>query len=293
MPPGDFFLQIARLTLAVHCADERVAWQWDEPVSRFLTPPAAADLDLDVRLFDDAPPPRGELLFDSQAVWRIHRDGDGYRIDCHSEMFGAQPYKIATLDESFARGTIALRGDLLPLALNPLDYPLDEVLVANLLARRGAGVELHSCGIVDREGRGHLFVGVSGAGKSTTAGLWEGEAAAVVSDDRVIVREERGAMWMYGTPWHGEAALSLPDGVPLAGVYLLTQASAHALVELPRAAAVARLFGCTFPLFYDAPALDFTVSFLERICDAVPVRELRFARDRGAVELVRSATRVR
>ncbi len=169
--------------------------------------------------------------------------------------------------------------------MHPLEYPLDEVLIANLLAR-GRGVELHSCGIVDRDGRGHLFAGVSGAGKTTTARLWGDTASGVLSDDRVIIRERDGAMWMFGTPWHGEAELSMPGGVPLTGVYLLTQAETNELRELQPAEAVARMFRCTFPLFHDAAALDFTLSFLERIAGRVPVRELRFTRDRAAVDLV-------
>ncbi|MBV8518579.1 MAG: hypothetical protein JO197_14370 [Acidobacteria bacterium] len=286
--PRASFLQIAAITIAVRCEDERIAWKWHEPVSRFLVPPQSVsgvtpDLTLDVVLMDASPPPPAELIFDSDAVWRLYRDGDGFRIDCRSEAFGDTPYKIATFDAEFARGTIQLRPDVA--SLNPLDYPLDEVLVANLLAR-GRGVELHSCGVIDGEGRGQLFVGVSGAGKTTTARLWEGTAAAIVSDDRVIVRERDGAYWMYGTPWHGEAELSINTGVPLAGVYLLTQATSNALRDLSDAEAVARLFRCTFPLFHDAHALDFTLGFLQRLASRVAVRELQFVRDPSVIELV-------
>ena len=285
--PRASFLQIAAIAIAVRCEDERIAWEWQEPMSRFLVPPRpVADLTLDVAVMDAAPPPPAQLIFDSDAVWRLYRDGDGFRIDCQSEAFGDTPYKIATFDAAFAHGTIHLRRDVLP--LNPLDYPLDEVLVANLLAR-GRGVELHSCGVIDAERRGHLFVGVSGAGKTTTARLWEGVASAIVSDDRVIVREKDGAFWMYGTPWHGEAELSLNEGVPLAGVYLLTQAESNALRELSDAEAVARLFRCTFPLFHDAHALDFTLSFLARLAARVPVRELQFVRDPSVIDLVLEA----
>ncbi|HEX2834844.1 MAG TPA: hypothetical protein VHW00_17660 [Thermoanaerobaculia bacterium] len=262
--------------------DARASWRWEEPISRFLVDAADADVELDVRI--GIPPfPSGSLLFDSGAVWSLFRKESGYRIECRSEAFGDAPYKAATFDDTFTRGTIHLRDDVA--SLNPLDYPLDEVLLANLLGR-GRGVELHSCGVIDREGRGRLFVGVSGAGKTTTARLWAGHASGIVSDDRVVVREQNGAMWMFGTPWHGEAELSMPDGVPLAGVYLLTQADRNELRTLPITESIARLFGCTFPLFYDEGALDFTLSFLERLANKVPVRELRFTRDPEAVGVV-------
>ncbi len=53
----------------------------------------------------------------------------------------------------------------------------------------------------------------------------------------------------------------------------------------------ARLFACSFPPFYDGAAVDFTLGMLSRIAEAVPVRELRFTRDRAAVDLVLGATR--
>lgn len=262
-------------------------------MSRFLVP-AVDDPEVELTVRVDSPRRLDDsttrLLFDSDSVWRLYREPMGYRIECRSDAFGDGPYKTAIFDETFTRGTIFMRPGVAH--LNPLDYPLDEVLLANLLGR-GRGVELHSCGVIDPHGRGHLFVGVSGAGKTTTARLWEGAASGIVSDDRVIVREvvkdDRSAMWMFGTPWHGEAELSMPEGVPLAGVYLLVQSEANALRALDPAEAVARLFRCAFPLFYDGDALDFTLSFLARLVASVPVRELQFIRDRSVVDLVLAA----
>ena len=56
----------------------------------------------------------------------------------------------------------------------PLSYPLGELLMTNLLGT-GYGVMLHSSGVVDA-GHGMVFAGVSGAGKTTTAHLWESQA---------------------------------------------------------------------------------------------------------------------
>lgn len=279
----DSFLAVAGITIAVR------GWEgaWEEPMARFLVPRVDAP-DVELHVVVESPGRRvvEEALFDSDSVWRLYREGAGYRIECRSEAFGEGPYKTAIFDETFTRGTIHMEPHVAH--LNPLDYPLDEVLLANLLGR-GRGVELHSCGVIDARGRGHLFVGVSGAGKTTTARLWEGAASGIVSDDRVIVREQDGSMWMFGTPWHGEAELSMPGGVPLAGVYLLVQSDANALRALDAAEAVARLFRCAFPLFYDGEALDFTLSFLARLAASVPVRELQFVQDRSVVDLVLAA----
>lgn len=288
---AEVFLRIGEMTIALRCErDAERLLRLEGPTLRFVTPSSvisstdAVDVDIAVR-FDDIAPFEGKPVFDSGSVWTLYRDGSTWRIECRSVAFGDGPYKVATFDEHFTRGEIVIRRDV---DVAPLDYPLDEVLIANLLGR-GRGVELHSCGVIDQDGRGHLFVGVSGAGKTTTARLWERQASGIVSDDRVIVREHQGAMWMFGTPWHGEAELSMQGGAPLAGVYLLVQAESNELRTISEAEAVARLFGCAFPLFYDAAALDFTLSFLGRLYNSVPVRELRFVRDASVVQLVREA----
>lgn len=279
---GEHFLRIAGMTIALRCADEAIAWEWNAPTQRFLVPPSTPDVDITVRAGAPSSPP-GELLFESGGVWRLFRDDGGYRIECRAELFGAAPYRVACFDETFTRGTIFVTPNAAH--VNPLEYPLDEVLLSHLLGR-GRGAELHSCGVIDRHGRGHLFVGVSGAGKTTTARLWGDDAATIVSDDRVIVREDEGRMWIYGTPWHGEAELSAATRAPLTGVYLLVQSETNELRALSDAEAVVRLFRCTFPLFHDPTAVDFTLSFFARLASMVPVRELRFTRDANVADLV-------
>jgi len=276
------FLRIAGITIAIRCGDPRVTCLREGSVTRFIVDPAPPDVELDVAFLEQYEPPRGALLFDSGAVWRMFAEGDGVRIECQSDLIGAAPYKVATFNHDFTRGTIRVS---LTKPFDPLEYPLDELLIANLLGR-GRGVELHGCGVIAHDGRGHLFVGQSGAGKTTTARMWGDDAREIVSDDRVIVREEDGRLWMHGTPWHGEAELASPSRAPLSGVYLLTQATENELRELPPAVAVARLFGCTFPPFHNPEAVAFTMSMLERIVTRVPVREFRFTRDRAALKLI-------
>jgi hypothetical protein len=285
--PGEHFVDIARIVIALRCEDPRIRWRWSGAMERFVVPPAAADVNLSVGFLDDFTRyPSGTLLFESGGVWRMFRDGAGFRIECRTYPGGDAPYKVALLNDAFTHGRVLLAAHAAPES-NPLEYPLDEVLIAHLLGR-GRGVELHSCGIIDHDGRGHLFAGASGAGKTTTARLWQtsGAAASIISDDRVIVREHEGALRMYGTPWHGEAELSAAAAAPLAGIYLLQQADTNELRELSAIEAVPRLFGCAFPPFHDASAVDFTLSFLARMCERVTVRELRFTRDARAVELV-------
>jgi hypothetical protein len=282
-------IRIANIAIGIRYAEESLRRPLSETVSRFAVSGVEPDLMIMVEAMPPDLPPPGGLLFDSGAVWRAYDDAGGFRIDCWSDLFGDAPYKSALFDRELRGGRILVRRDAYLDTMHPLDYPLDEVLIAHLLGR-GRGVELHGCGIIDGEGRGQLFVGQSGAGKTTTARVWLSEAHYdIVSDDRVIVRFVDGEWRMFGTPWHGEAELSSPQSAPLAAIHLLVQAPRTELVSLPPAQAAAALFGCTFPPFYDAEALSFTLECLERIVRDLPVRTLRFLPDRSIIECVRSA----
>ena len=85
------------------------------------------------------------------------------------------PYKTALFVPDFSRGHVCLHRPFFADApsVDPLEYPLDELLVISLLGQ-GRGVEIHGCGVVDGSS-GYLFVGQSGAGKTTIARLWQAE----------------------------------------------------------------------------------------------------------------------
>ena len=284
-------ISIAGMLLRVRYADESLRRPLSETTGRFAGGGRDGHVDLDI-VIDEMPSALaapGKLLFDSGAVWRMHEMADGFRIDCHSALFGDSPYKIALFNRDFSEARVFVRSRAFTEGMHALDYPLDEVMVSHLLGR-GRGVELHSCGIVDRDGRGQLFVGQSGAGKSTTARVWLADGDyEIVSDDRVIVRFTGGEWRMFGTPWHGEAELSTPASAPLAAIHLLAQAPQTELIALPAAQAVAALFGCAFPPFYDAGSVAFTLECLERLVQDIPVRRLRFAPDRSVIDCIRSA----
>jgi hypothetical protein len=281
-------LRIAGITIAVSSNDPAITPSVDAPSAAFLVDgDGPADVDVVVERVAVMPEASGTPIFDSGGTWALSDEGGSFRIDCKAPVFGDAPYKIAYFDRNYTTGRVLMRADLFNGRVEPLQYPIDELLVANLLAR-GRGVELHCCGIIGPDGLGRLFVGQSGAGKTTTARLWLAHRndIEIVSDDRVILRESGGRWRMYGTPWHGDAELATPSSAPLAAIYLLQQAKATRVVDISRAEATARLFGCTFPLFHDSGALAFTVDCIGRVTAGVPVRVLEFTPDGSAIEAV-------
>jgi hypothetical protein len=298
-------LRIAGFTIHVTCAERELKVAPSAAAARFLVnsslvdssmvdssmvEPAAADVEIAVAARNLDGQAGGECLFDSGGPWRLYRDGDGFLFRFFSSTLST-PYKIARFNRDFSLGRITLHRPFFAAAasIDPLEYPLDELLVLNLLSR-GQGVEIHGCGAVVDGSSGYLFAGQSGAGKTTLARICLGEPGAVVlSDDRVILRDEADGLWMYGTPWHGDEPLASPQRARLAAIFFLHQHHRQEIAAVARPDSVARLFAASFPLFYDASALDFTLAFLERVAAGVPCYELGFMPDATVLAAVRKA----
>jgi hypothetical protein len=119
--------------------------------------------------------------------------------------------------------------------------------------------------------------------------LWKDEpGVTILSDDRIVLRKVENKIWMYGTPWHGDAGLASPARAPLTTVYFLEKGQKNELIAQKPSDSISRLFACSFPPFYNRDALNFTLAFLEDVVKNVPCYELRFKPDKSVVELVTS-----
>jgi hypothetical protein len=260
----------------------------EEPTQDFLVPQTTADITIETEWGDLSPQPEGRKIFDSGGIWQLYQSGREYLFSFSSPLLRSIPYKLARINKDFTTGKILLHEPYFDhnQPVNVLEYPMDELLLINFLAL-GKGVEIHSCGIIDQLGQGRLFVGQSGAGKTTIARLLEQtEGITVLSDDRIILRQMGQAVWMYGTPWHGEAGLASPARAPLSQVYFLEKGSKNELAPQKRAEALGRLFACSFLPFYSHEGLAFTLGFLEEVVKTVPCHVLKWFPDRKVIELL-------
>ncbi len=260
----------------------------DPGLRDFQIEPASSDIQIQVSWTKKLEIPSGEPLFNSGGLWSLFNESGGYRFYFSTPYLGASPYKAAWFDPDFQRGELVLFRPYFDLRkpIYPLEYPLDELLMIHRLAC-GEGVEMHAVGIVDDAGQGHLFLGHSGAGKSTTARLWKAESNAhILSDDRIILRLRGGRIWMYGTPWHGDAGIASPDAAPLSRIYLLEHSSKTELVSLAPGRAAAELFTRCFVPHHSQKGLQFTLRFLDRVTREIPCSIFRFVPDKSAVEAI-------
>lgn len=246
------------------------------------------DIEVQVEWVDRLQPWRGKPVFDSGALWMLFHDGPEFIFDFTSPAFGALPYKRLRTGLEFRSAQLTLNHEALRnhCPIFPLEYPADELLITNYLAL-GMGVEVHGCGLVDPDAGGQLFLGHSGAGKSTTARVWETfRAPKILSDDRIILRLNDGELWMYGTPWHGEAAFASPGKAKLSRIHILRQGTQNRFSRLPQARAVGEVFARSFPPFHGQAGLERTLEFIKRALDEVPCYEFQFLPDGSSVAAV-------
>jgi hypothetical protein len=263
-----------------------------EPSLRaFAAAPCNSDVNVRVSLVDALSVPSQKPLFDSGGLWSLFAEDGGYRLNFLRSFPGETSYKSAWFDKDFCNGELSLSLHFFNTAREayPLEYPLDEVLMIHHLAN-GKGIEVHALGVVDEAGNGHLFLGHSGAGKSTSARLWQSlEGIRILSDDRIILRRNGADVWMYGTPWHGDAGIASPQSALLTHIYILEQWPSNELVPLPRSAATAEIFARSFVPRHSPEALNFALQFIEGLAQDLPCDTFRFLPQLSAVEVIRHA----
>jgi len=161
------------------------------------------------------------------------------------------------------------------------------VSVAAASVRRGQLI-LHSSCVVSG-GRAFVFVGESGAGKSTIAEfLQESTAAVRIADELVVVARRQQEPWhAHATPFFGKvAAVQAPVCAPVQGIFFLHQATEHHLVAVDRSRSVNGLMRHVLAYAVDPDTAGRALSAVINITDAVPCFELHFAKNPSVAEVL-------
>jgi hypothetical protein len=288
-----FAIEIGGLSFGIWCAGD-VAVAADPEHAPFLiatAPIHSCDIELDVSWAEALELPPASPAFASGGLWSAYLVPTGTEFYFSSPVVSSSPYKAAWFDPAFARGHVVLSRCAFQAGspIFPLEYPLDELVMMHRLAL-GEGIEVHALGLVDRDASGYLFLGHSGAGKSTIAQLWKQQPGIrLLSDDRIILRKQDDKILMYGTPWHGDAGVAAAGSAPLSALFLLEQAPTDELIPLSQTKAAAELFARAFVPHYLKGSIHFNLDFVDCVTRSVPCSVLRFAPTPGAVEVIRHA----
>jgi hypothetical protein len=276
-------------TLNIKIADLSIAIEGDIPVDEWEVPSAyqpfirSDNPDIHFHLHREAfDKLLGKKTFDCPPIWTLYRRNGISMIKIQHEF--PDLARTLVIQPPIDRADLYF-ADESPRFLDPFHGPTMELLMVHTLAE-GKGAIIHACGI-SRNGRGVLFVGESGAGKSTLSRLWDQEPGVVVlSDDRNVVRKKGGQYWMYGTPWHGDAKFASPESVVLEKIFFLRQGPENALRAVKGSEPVSRLLTTSFPPYWDANGMAFTIEMFTDLTTNVPCQELTFRPDRSIIDFV-------
>ena len=166
------------------------------------------------------------------------------------------------------------------------------VLVAYRLTECG-GVLLHSAGVAS-SGRGHLFFGRSGAGKTTLSRLAQESGRTVLSDDmNAICPSEDGALRIEKLPFAGDLGRrpGPRSSYPLASLNRLRQGS-NRVRPMATAEAVAALIACCPFVNCDPHRLDTLMGNLRELAHTAGAQELTFSLEEDFWDLLEPETDV-
>ena len=163
------------------------------------------------------------------------------------------------------------------LSLLPLERMINSV----------SGIMLHSA-IVDWKGKGILFTGPSGIGKSTQASLWEmHEDAIILNGDRSGIRKKGNCFHAYGLPYAGTSNIYVNKAVPIVAIVVLEQAKENDIVELKPKEAFSKLYAESMVISWDKEFLERHLGVLQELVSNVPVYRLRCRPDLEALTVLK------
>ena len=162
------------------------------------------------------------------------------------------------------------------------------LMVLYALATAASGTVLFHAAVVSHEGKGYMFLGPSGTGKSTHARLWLKyiDGTALVNDDNPVVRlAADGLPVVYGSPWSGKTPCYRNVSYPLGGIVLLSQAPYNNIHRLGGIHAYASLVASISGKRWDSRVADGLHATENALASTVPVWHLECLPDEEAAKL--------
>ena len=175
-------------------------------------------------------------------------------------------------------------------ALLPLRNPDNLTVFSNHVfysnAVRRQMLQFHAATIED-EGRGILFLGPSGIGKTTQAERWaQFRGSTIINGDIGFVQRTTEGYLAWGTPWHGSSPYCLNASAPLKALVVLKQAPCNTLRELTGFEKVSEVSSHVFYPTWLEDGMDLCSDTLNHLLSDLPVYRLDNRADEEAVALL-------
>lgn len=261
---------------------------WPTPFYTPFRTQKPADISLTLRYSKTLPQPsaQAKMLFDGQTHWQFFDEGDHYLMKLF-ESKDLSHNRTALISKDLSKAEIVLSRRTWK--LDRVLRPFLEILFVNYLASRG-GFLLHGAAV--RDGRhAYLFVGESGAGKTTMSQFWaykEGDIS-VLGDERTLVRREKDGWFVYGSPWPGLGFIVANERVPISHIFLIRHGrEKHEVIPQPKPFLFQKLFTQVFSSFWDYESVNQISETCGTLIEEIPCLELASLKESSVTDFVRN-----
>lgn len=212
----------------------------------------------------------------------VYRLDDGYKfvISNLEQRFCS----AMTTNSNFSRCTISLFG-------NEEDRRFglgNAMMIAFAFAAAAYNVLLMHSSVAMNNGRGFLFLGKSGTGKSTHTALWRKyiPGSDLLNDDNPALRVgDDGSVTVYGTPWSGKTPCYRNLKMPVGAITRLEQWPENIICRENKLQAFASVLSSCSTMIWDAPSYNAITSTVSKLAMTVPVFYLKCLPDEEAAKL--------
>lgn len=161
------------------------------------------------------------------------------------------------------------------------------IMMAYAFSAATKGTLLMHASVIAHGGRGYLFLGKSGTGKSTHSRLWLEHISdtELLNDDNPVVRVEGSAVTVYGSPWSGKTPCYKNKSVPVGAFVRLRQKPENEISGCVDALAYASLVPSVSNMMWDDRVNDGICSSVSAIATLCRVYVLGCLPDKEAAFL--------
>ncbi len=222
-----------------------------------------------------------------QMIWQIYADLEGSKTDpdlaasggkqtqmVFSDSAGNKTRQVFTDKGVNAKNKFPVGGE--SKTVNPLPYPVDGLLLWFLSSAMG-DIMIHGSGVVCG-GRGWIFTGRSGSGKTTMAGIFDRAGDRVIHDDRLILRREANGWVMHSTPVYRNDE---PRSAAIDHLWAISHGTSNISMPVTGAGAVAMVLSNCIQQNWNRAAAVRLAASVEELVAAVRISSLTFLPDRS------------
>ncbi len=205
-----------------------------------------------------------------EPFWEVWRDGEKIIVRVTENDKTIVSHLVIDIRETVWDLFLGSSGD----SADPLPYPLDGLVIYYMVMKRRAFM-IHASA-VNHNGRGWLFSGRSGKGKTTIARLFDNAGTEVIHDDRLIVLKRDDGWYVYSTPVYRN---DIPRYARLDHMWLIDHGTQNTSVPVQGARAVALIMANCIQQNWDVEFPEMLISRIQEVVEEVPVSRLSFVPD--------------